>query len=716
MRTKLILTFLSLLLPTIQTASVLSQQSHANRFLPSEQTRSDAFTTPNKIAFISDIGGGQSLYVVNPDHSDVELLGKLHAQGAPIPPYDLVFSPDRKRVVFVDSTKFGKDAALWIANIDGSGARKLVDWKWIRQGPFPASWSPAGDHVAFAILEDNLSRIYAVKSDGSDFHFVADGDQLAWSPDGHQLALTTYVPAKQARYVRAVNIDGTNLHEISTGGRAVGCSWSPDGKRIAFSESRSETTSLSRFDVFVIKPDGRQKETVVENLTLYSRLEWSPDGEFLSFVSNFEGNRGLYVWSTREASGKRFRFFSGVEAPFAWSPDSKHIAYGANIVSILDLKTEKARILFHTSGFGVHLWLPDGNRLLLYDALWARRRSDSQYGNRQLLFNPLWASRPSDAQDVDLYITQIEPRYIKRLTEEGMDVWDISCSPNGKVIAIVVNTKAKDGTSKSSVCSINPDGSNLRKLAVASIESGWFAWSADGSKFAFVKEMTSCKGCRPGNLQIQVANADGSGERTIVNQPAWNFAPVWLPDGENIVFVSDRGNTHGVYVTDIKSKRTHLVADVSRWLPNTLRNVANQRNISIAWSPDATKFATSSTGGRPGGIRVVDVKKPSAAFEFPGIAPSVLSWTPDSRRIAVMDLIHGMAMNSITPSYVDLVAVDGSSRVKLTPAFVDYAPQLFRMAWSLDGKRFACSGIVTFDADGSNRRWIVSGTRPAWVQ
>ena len=333
------------------------------------------------------------------------------------------------------------------------------------------------------------------------------------------------------------------------------------------------------------------------------------------------------------------------------------------------------------------------------------------------MYNTLRLRSNPDSQDVDLYITQIEPRYINRLTDEGMHVSDISCPPNGKVIAFVANTKAKDGTSNSSVYSINSDGSNLRKLAVARIQSGWFAWSADGRKIAFVKEMTNCKGCRPGNLQIHVANADGSGEHTIVKEPAWNFAPAWLPDGESIVFVSDRGNAHGVYVTDIKSKRTHRIADVSPWLPNTSRHDdTNQRGISIVWSPDATKFVTSATSGRPGGIRVIDVKKQSAAFEFFGIAPWVLSWTPDSRRIAVMDLIHGMVMNSITPSYIDLVAVDGSSRVRLIAPFEDSALQLFRMSWSLDGKRFAFSGITTFDADGSNGRWIVTGYRPAWVQ
>jgi len=699
MRTKLILTFLSLLLPTILTATVLAQQSYTIKLPPSEQTGSDASTTPNKIAFISDIGGGQSLYVTNPDHSDVEIFGKLHIEGVRIPrilPYELLFSPDRKQVIFVGAKKYGKDPALWVANTDGSGARKLTDLKRFIGNAFSASPSPTGDHVVVRILEENLAKLYAMKSDGSDFHFVADGDQFSWSPDEHQLALTTYVPGKHARYLRVVNIDGTNLREVSTGGRPGKCSWSPDGKRLAVIESRAEASSEPKSDLVVIALDGTQKQIVVENQTLDWQLDlnWSPDGEFLSFVSKFEGKRGVYVWSTRDASGKRLRFFSGVEAPFAWSPDGKRIAYGENVVSILDLSTEKARILFHTSGFGLPVWLPDGNHLLVSNTLELRRKPDSL--------------------DLDLYVTQIEPRYIKRLTDEGMDVSDISSSPNGKVIAFVANTKTTDGTSNSGVYSINSDGSNLRKLTVARMQSGWLAWSADGSKIAFVKEMTNCKGCRPGDLQIQVANADGSDEHTIVNEPAWNFAPAWLPDGESIIFVSDRGNTDGVYVTDIKSKRTNLVADVSRWLPKHLKDEPNQISASIAWSPDATKFATSSLGARS--ISVFDVKKQSGVFNLIGVWPSLLGWTPDSRRIAVKDWIHGMAMNSITPSYVYLVAIDASSKVTLTPAFEDYAPQRFRMAWTSDGKRFAYSGIVTCDADGSNRRWIIRGTRPAWVQ
>jgi Tol biopolymer transport system component len=457
-------------------------------------------------------------------------------------------------------------------------------------------------------------------------------------------------------------------------------------------ESRRETTVEPKYDVSVVRPSGQEKQTVIENVPLYSHLSWSPDSRFLSFVSNFEGSRGLYTWATHDASGKRFRFLSGVEAPFAWSPDSKRVAYGENIIRVVDITTEKTRILFHTSGFGGPLWLPDGNRVLMYNTLSTRR---------------------IDSDDVNLYVTRIEPQYISRLTAENLQVWDISSPPNGKVIAFTASAKGNNAAS-SRVYVINSDGSNERELAVPSIEPGWFAWSADGNKIAFVKEMLNCKKCRPGNLKIEVANADGSDEHTIVNQPAWNFAPAWLPDGKSVVFLSDRNNAHGVYLTDIKSKHTQLLADVSGSIPNHVRIERTDKFVPLVWSPDATKLATSSAVPRPGLIQVIDVKKP-ATFTFSGIAPWVLNWTPDSSRIAVADLVHGIAMNSITPTFVDLLAFDGSNRLRLmAPSTLSGA--LFRMAWSIDGKRFACSGITIFNADGSNQRFVVKGWNPVWVR
>jgi Tol biopolymer transport system component len=182
MMKKLNLTFLSLVFLIIQPAALFGQHS--------QLTRSDASTAPGRIAFISDIGGGQSLYVVDPEQSDIKVYDKFKVpeQQRKIVHESIVFSPNKKQVVFFASAPFNAAVSLWIAKADGSSARKLIDWKW----PFypRVVWSPAGDCLAFVITKDNSSSVYAIKSDGSDFHFVANGDNFSWSPNGHQRRLS----------------------------------------------------------------------------------------------------------------------------------------------------------------------------------------------------------------------------------------------------------------------------------------------------------------------------------------------------------------------------------------------------------------------------------------------------------------------------------------------------------------------------------------------
>ncbi len=420
---KLNVILLSVILQTVQASHVIAQTGFGRKAAPEISPTRAAEPGPSpvagKIAFISDIGGGQSLYVIDPDHSDINLLGKLHPAEGRIEPSTVMLSPDRKRAVFM--TVDPRGGSLWIANTDGSDARRLTDSMWrIIRIPFAASWSPRGDRIAFVLTRENFSGIYTIKVDGSDFHFVAYGEKFTWSPDGQRLAVTTFDPNRLGRYVDVIDLKGGNSRHLGGGDRNVECNWSPDGKRIAFVESRAETTPQPRFDVYLTDTSGTNKQTVAENLTLYSKVVWSPDGKFLSFVSDLQANRGLYVFPIPETPGARYRFFPRVDGPFAWSPDSEHIAYGQNGVSMVDLKSQNARILFHTHGYGNPIWLPDGNHLLLSRA-------------------PSYGFPPETSHDVDFYVTQLEPEHIRRLTDDTLVVHAISCSPNGKRIAFAAS-------------------------------------------------------------------------------------------------------------------------------------------------------------------------------------------------------------------------------------------------------------------------------------
>lgn len=694
MNAKLISIFLALVMP-IQLAGALGQQSQVTINPVPQRTRSNV---PNRVAFVSDIGSVPSVYVADPDHSDVNLWGKLKLNNVIIPHHDLVFSPDRTKVMFVASSPIARNPALWIANTNGSGARKLIDWEWIIHSPFHAAWSPAGDRVAFVANTQNSSAIYVMNLDGSNRRSVAMGDDFSWSPDGKQLAFTGYLSQQPGRFVYVVNIDGTNLRKISSSGAAVQSSWSPDGKLIAVIEDRPEPAAESRFNVFVIQPDGRGQKGVLENVPLYSRLSWSPRGELLSFVTTHEGQQGLYVWSARAIAEQRQRFFSEVDAQFDWSPDGKQIAYGAvGRVRLLDVITGKRKELVHTSGFGRPLWFPNGKRLLL-------RQTESIWGHT--IRSP----------ELDLWTTNLEPRFISRLTDEDLVVTDLSSSPTGTKIAFVAHSKVNN-SSRPSVYVVDPDGFRMRKLSATFVHSGWFTWSPDGTKIAFVKEIS------PRNYQIYVANADGSGEQILVDDQSRSFAPAWLPDGKSIMFLSDRENVHAVYSVDVESKRTRRVLNISSSIPHFVPG--NPRPIPLRWSPDVTKLAVQLQES----IIIIDITKPEGVIRYNGFAPSLQGWTPDSQRIVVTDLPHNRGMAAIImdslPYYssFEVYASDGKTD---RPQYLTIARteipglRISKVAWRSDGERLAVSdsfgGIWVISANGSDRRPLVRGSQPVWVR
>lgn len=650
---------------------------------------------PKRIAFISNLEGGSSVYVADPDHSDVTVLGKLKINNGIIPYWNLVYSPDRTKVLFVAPYGMPRAKALWVANTDGTGLRKVIDWEWQDQTPFQAAWSPAGERIAFVGGKELSSTIYIVNPDGSDLHSVVSGDYFSWSPDGRQIAFTDYQLQRPGRFGYVVNIDGTNLRQIASGGALVQCSWSPDGKLVAFSEYHPERGSQLLFNVFVVQPDGRGKRSVLEKVTIHSSLVWSPRGEFLSFLTKSEGSLGLHTWAT---SQQRLRFFTGVGGPFDWSPDGRQIAFGTTTgVKLLDAETAATKLLFHTWGFSRPLWFQDGKRLLLLQNIESNRRNTS------------------DSSELEFWTTYLEPRFITRLTGKALVVTDLSTPPTGTHIAFATATTAEN-SQPGSVYVVNPDGSRLRKLPVSSISSGWFAWSADGTRIAFVKQRS------PTSYEIHVANADGSGEQTLVDGPSSNFAPAWSPDGKNIVFLSNRENGHAVFSVDVKTKDTRRVSDISAFIYNSAVIGMRQSSIRLLWSPDVAKLAVQIYPS----IVIIDITKPAGVVQYNGFSPSLQSWTPDSQRVVVADVppgkrIIGNAMPSL--DYFDVYATDGTiGRSHLLPVAITetFSFRIAGIAWRSDGERLAASdsvgGIWVIGTQPSNQHPLLKGSQAIWVR
>ncbi len=97
-------------------------------------------------------------------------------------------------------------------------------------------------------------------------------------------------------------------------------------------------------------------------------------------------------------------------------------------------------------------------------------------------------------------------------------------------------------------------------------------WSPDGETIVFASN-------RDGDWDIYAMNVDGTDLTNLTNNNAADRAPSWSYDGSKITFVSDRQGQWDIFIMDPDGRNPQLLPGESR------------RVIDPAWSPDGKKIA-----------------------------------------------------------------------------------------------------------------------------
>ena len=115
------------------------------------------------------------------------------------------------------------------------------------------------------------------------------------------------------------------------------------------------------------------------------------------------------------------------------------------------------------------------------------------------------------------------------------------------------------------------DGNHVKQITNMLGYDGGAWFSPDGTKIlwrasrprteaeiADYKELLSKGLVAPTNMEVWIANADGSDAKQITNLGQANWAPNFMPDGKHIIFCSNHEYPHGfpfnMYITDINGK------------------------------------------------------------------------------------------------------------------------------------------------------------------
>ena len=238
---------------------------------------------------------------------------------------------------------------------------------------------PTAELAFVAQKRDGGSDVYLLDAARLTFtpltHSQFPKEAPIWSPTGQRLAFTgsSWRGGSQSG-VYVVDLDGHRLRRVAAGAaQQSSLTWSPDGRQIAYTSFHE-----GRFTVFALDVDDGQMRTLAESSAALGSPIWSPDGARVALVAHSGSDDGLYLVAATGGSPVRLT----MQAAYAptWSPDSRELAYIATDKGNTEVFTLPAdcgntasgcvtavRNLTQNSAYDAFpVWSPDGRAIAFY--------------------------------------------------------------------------------------------------------------------------------------------------------------------------------------------------------------------------------------------------------------------------------------------------------------------------------------------------------------
>lgn len=369
-------------------------------------------------------------------------------------------SPDGKHVVYtVTSAVMAADKSEYLTQIflATSDGRDTIQMTYGDKSSSNPKWSPDGRWIAFTSSRAGKANLYRIRANGGEAEQISDVKggigTFDWSPDGTHIAYTQPDPPtdeeeketkgkddarfvderlKMSRlWVMPVEKDAAGKREprkLTAGDYSVSdFNWSPDGKKIAFSHTKTaKTNDFTTADISTVEVATGQVSAFANTGASETSPRFSPDGRWIAYLAtddppHWAHSANIWVAPSSGGTGRRLPdTFDAQPALVDWSSDSKRLYYTEGLGT-------RTRLCSIDAQSGQTRELNNGDEVLGGVTLNHRR---DQFG-----FTKQSPNEPSEA-----YVSGVGNFRPTRVSEANRDLASV---PFGKTE--VVRWKSKDG-------------------------------------------------------------------------------------------------------------------------------------------------------------------------------------------------------------------------------------------------------------------------------